>query len=147
MGWNWFGKGNKDDNEAQSHTQVQPEYQTQSYFQSFSRSRVCRPDPEDDNFLLCKEKVNDGKSTYENQERVPVNNGNYRKQNDHGNGTQGFPRNESLEDIQGNMRQQFDQFQKDFQHFMTPLFAIPTFFNMAQTPGFFQDNQSFRQER
>ena len=66
MGWNWFSKDNKDQNEPENNNQVEPQYETQSYFQSYSRSRVCKPDPDDENFLICKEKVNDGNSTYEN---------------------------------------------------------------------------------
>lgn len=69
MGWKWWTKTSDEHSASepqyQGESQGQPAYETKTYFRSYSSSRSCKPDPEDQNYLICKETTHDGNNTYE----------------------------------------------------------------------------------
>jgi len=41
------------------------QYETKSFYRSYSTSKSCKQDPEDSNYMICKEIINDGNNTTE----------------------------------------------------------------------------------
>lgn len=74
MGWEWpFGKKKNQAAETSSEQDGgEPQWQSQSYVRSYSSSKTCRKDPENDEFMICKERINDGNQTIEKEERIPI---------------------------------------------------------------------------
>jgi hypothetical protein len=76
MGWEWpFGKKKDQPTETSSeqfNETGEPQFQSQSYVRSYSSSKTCRKDPENDEYMICKEKINDGNQTIEKEERIPI---------------------------------------------------------------------------
>ena len=63
MVWKWPFSRDKDDSNQSNDNQGQNEYETKSYFRSYSSSKTCKKDPEDNNYMICKQIINDGNKT------------------------------------------------------------------------------------
>lgn len=60
MGWFFGSNANKDEESShpvQNDVVPQNNYEVQTHYSSYSSSRTCQSDPEDNEYLICKEKV------------------------------------------------------------------------------------------